>query len=184
MCKIDNIIKITTLILQFISVSAVVFAFIFDISVKRNLAKQAIIHDWYKNIIIAKLDETICNYFKKTNELYEKYCQDKQTISDINELKMLLRSDITIFHKTRFLIINDFLSIYGILNDSGAQKITTEVEQYEDSCIDIFEKSILAEKCDIDIYRTRSNASRARILRIVFENDCLTVNEIKRKRGI
>lgn len=178
----DNCYKLVLIIIQLISVGSVVIAFIFDINVKRNIAKQSVIHDWYKILILPIIDNTINLYFNNSINIFDKYIENLNPIILLSEIRKIKNASIIEFHKNRHLVQVDFLGLFSIINKEASEYIGKELEKYEDESIALFEKASLNENNFKDDYLTITYKYRDATLKQIFISDGNTVIEIARTK--
>ncbi len=176
----ENCYRLIVTIIQLTSLILVIATFSFDIRVKRNIAKQTIVHDWYKSLILPKIESSVIQYFAKAIRLYEEYCDSVAVTSDLEVIKGLKKDAVIKFQNNRRYISDDFLGVFHCIDPSASNQLTDLLEKYEDECIEILEKSPLSEVPLNESYTTKSYEYQQIFISLILKNDKETLKNISR----
>lgn len=170
-----------SLFFQCVSTFLIVCAFVFDIRIRRNVAKQAIIHDWYKAIIISDLKDTFFVYFDAVVDNYSCYQNNLISTTDIVQIKEINVNAVAYFQGISASTISRLVNNLAIINPKSAAVIDGLFEKFQDDAISIMERTpIKPDEIMKNRFEILVNGFRSAAMKELFQHSQDSVSNISR----
>ena len=175
-------ITMIALIVQCVSTVFVVGAFLFDINVRRNTARQNIAYDWLNLLMISKIEDTLFKYIADVSSNYYEYRKNLKDCTG-SKLKETSNNAISHHHKLKIGTILVLISHIEVIEQDTAKKLTNFYLDFEDEVVIIMERASVSDNAslDFDFERLSRDFSR-RSIELMYTVSQDSVKLISRKK--